>query len=231
MGEMFVSIISDCDATPVELVYYLLGAGHVPNLNTPANMKGEGDAQNSQFIVADTAAHGLESSRWIDSLPSDRAAVTLRLANPSLRTLLVKRQFAAVLQYPDQLPQLSAALQEAERRNRDEQSQLLTAKFVMADARFDVMSRELRGPGGRVQLTISQARLLATLVASPERVVSRRQLDMAIGDKSGSRTARGIDVLVASLRGKLRDAGANAFVTSVRNRGYQISGDWRREAE
>jgi DNA-binding response OmpR family regulator len=89
----------------------------------------------------------------------------------------------------------------------------------LGDVRIDVLARLVETPSGPVALTATEFDLLAYLMASPGQVFGRSQLLSAVwglADYQGSRT---VDVHVAQLRGKLRDALA---IRTVRGVGYAV---------
>ncbi len=74
--------------------------------------------------------------------------------------------------------------------------------------------------GRPVRLTATEFAVLAALLAHPGRVLSRRQLLAAAGrPAAGDRAA---DVYIAQLRAKLRAAGADGSVRTVRAAGYVV---------
>jgi two-component system phosphate regulon response regulator OmpR len=86
---------------------------------------------------------------------------------------------------------------------------------------FDTERGELRGPGGIVHLTGSEAALLSALAAKPGQVFSREDIAGALGmDDAGERA---IDVQVTRLRRKIEvDPREPRFLHTVRGRGYVL---------
>jgi DNA-binding response OmpR family regulator len=88
---------------------------------------------------------------------------------------------------------------------------------VAAGLRLDGASRTLVAGGHRVPLTATECAVLAALMDSPGRVLSRRQLLAAAGRQAaGDRAA---DVYIAQLRAKIGPASA---IRTVRGAGYAL---------
>ncbi len=86
---------------------------------------------------------------------------------------------------------------------------------------IDLYRVEARLGGRPVDLTPGEFRLLAHLARTPGRAVSRGELyEAALPDGEGY--DRAVDVHVANLRRKLRDAGAPELVETVRGVGYRL---------
>ncbi len=86
---------------------------------------------------------------------------------------------------------------------------------------FDTERGELRGPGGVIHLTGSEAALLGALAAKPGQVFTREDIAAALGtDEAGERA---IDVQVTRLRRKIEaDPREPRFLHTVRGRGYVL---------
>ncbi|HEX4909143.1 MAG TPA: two-component system response regulator CreB [Permianibacter sp.] len=77
--------------------------------------------------------------------------------------------------------------------------------------------------GKLLTLTKSEYRLLATLLAQPERVFSRDQLLDALGPNAEDSGDRSIDTLIKQLRAKLRSIDANCDpISTHRGLGYSL---------
>lgn len=85
----------------------------------------------------------------------------------------------------------------------------------------DLYRYEARCDGTPVRLTPSELGLLAHLARTPGRAVSRSELyETALPDGEGF--DRAVDVHVANLRRKLRDAGGGEPIETVRGVGYRL---------
>lgn len=93
---------------------------------------------------------------------------------------------------------------------------------------IDTERHEVRVGQDHVRLTLTEFRLLATLMAAPGRVLTRQSLiSRAIGPGI-TVTERTIDVHVAAIRKKLGDTGG--MIKTVRGVGYRITQDGTAEA-
>ena len=88
----------------------------------------------------------------------------------------------------------------------------------------------LHGPGGAVELSVVEARLLDMLLSNAGRVTSREALFYRLWGRLPAERSRVIDVHVAALRRKCRiasgdaDAGApDLTITAVRGEGYLLA--------
>ena len=80
------------------------------------------------------------------------------------------------------------------------------------------------GDGREVRLTRAETRLLAALIDSPRRVLSRDQLCHAVAGRSSERYDRNVDMLVARLRRKIEpDPKSPAFILTVPGVGYKFA--------
>lgn len=222
---MLVAIVTDSPQVPVELVYFLLGAGHGSDLF----VRSDGAAPSApagDYFVADTHAKGLEPLDWISELPAARSAVMLREANHALRKALRSARFETILQYPGQLKDLGDVLRAAVLTSRTERLQLTQARFSLGDIELDVAARRLVSPKMTLPLTMTEAKVLAYLAQNATRAVSRHQIEVVCGSIQFTDSTRRIDVLVSGLRTKLARVGAAARIDSVRGVGYQMSGEW-----
>ncbi len=120
---------------------------------------------------------------------------------------------------PFSVPVLLARIEAVLRRStgRDGPSTLLSLGGVDVDTE----RHEVRADDDPVRLTLTEFRLLATLMASPGRVLTRQSLiSRAIGPGI-TVTERTIDVHIAAIRKKLGDAGA--MIKTVRGVGYRMT--------
>jgi DNA-binding response OmpR family regulator len=91
--------------------------------------------------------------------------------------------------------------------------------------KLDRGKRELNKDGEPVGLTFSEFEVLAALMASPGRLLTRQELMRAIWGDSAFRDPRGIDVHVRHLREKLEKAPERPeVILTVRGAGYRLAG-------
>lgn len=170
---------------------------------------------HSAGVVLVEADHDLRRARTRVSTVRAEARfagipVVLGLPSQRMHEVAVDDPFDDFVGYPYDPHELSLRLLRAARRT-----------VGLAGAiRLDVEAREAAVSGERVRLTRLEFGLLAALLASRGRVLSREQLlDRAWGGAHTS--ARTVDVHVRQLRKKLGAAGA--VVETVRGVGYKVS--------
>lgn len=113
---------------------------------------------------------------------------------------------------------LLARIEALLRRNDPEgaANQTLSAGQV----RMELGHRQVYVRDKPVELTAAQYDILMALMTAAGRVLSRAELDKALGKSAGGRNIRVVDAHIASLRKKLGSA-AN-IVRTVQNKGYSI---------
>jgi DNA-binding response OmpR family regulator len=117
------------------------------------------------------------------------------------------------------LARIDAVLRRSPERPADIRSLELPA------GRVDLERQEVVfGDGARCSLSLREAELLRYLAANPGRIVSREELLSRVwGVSARSVETRTVDVHVARLRAKLRDAdGEAAVLVTVRGKGYRL---------
>lgn len=117
---------------------------------------------------------------------------------------------------------LIARLQAVLRRSRPDPADGAEV-FRSGPLEVDLYRVEARVAGRTVPLTPSEFRILAHLARTPGRAVARTELyDAALPEGEGF--DRAVDVHVANLRRKLREAGAVEPIETVRGVGYRLRG-------
>ncbi len=91
--------------------------------------------------------------------------------------------------------------------------------------KLDLIGYELTAPDGQsVSLTNSEFQLLAALVKSRNRVMSRDEILDAVNGRDWSPSDRSVDVLVGKLRRKLEESpNRPELIKTVRNVGYKFT--------
>lgn len=84
--------------------------------------------------------------------------------------------------------------------------------------RLDPDSHEAWANGALLELTLTEFRLLALLLAAQGRVVTREEI---LREVWGGQAGRALDVHMRRLRGKLQEAGPASVVT-IRKVGYRL---------
>jgi two-component system, OmpR family, response regulator len=116
---------------------------------------------------------------------------------------------------------VNTILRRLERSGNSEPRKGKVARF--AGWTFEESSNRLTGPGGReVELSVAEARLLATLLRQPNRILNRAEL---LGDSDGDREPldRSIDARISRLRRKLSATDDDSeLIKTVYGAGYML---------
>lgn len=95
---------------------------------------------------------------------------------------------------------------------------------------IDRLRRELATVnGGPIRLTRGEFDLLAALVESDGRPLTRDYLIEVVSNRNTDVDARSVDALVARLRKKLSDAGAPGMIVTVSGAGYRLAAPVERD--
>jgi two-component system OmpR family response regulator len=92
----------------------------------------------------------------------------------------------------------------------------------LAGLRLDPATHAATGPGGSVQLTPTEFRLLAALAGRPATVVRRRELVGAAWPDGAVVHDNTLDQYVVRMRRKLREVAPDAAIVTVRGVGYRL---------
>jgi len=94
-----------------------------------------------------------------------------------------------------------------------------------SDWTLDLTAHELRSSAGEeIRLTSYEFQLLATLVKSPNRVLSRNQIMESITGRDWVPSDRSVDVLIGKLRKKIETDPHNPiFIKTIRGAGYKFT--------
>jgi len=95
------------------------------------------------------------------------------------------------------------------------------ARLALGPVEVDTATRQVRVEGKGVQLTLTEFRLLSTLLQARGRVLSRADLMARAMGPGVLVTERTIDVHITALRRKLGEAGG--LIRTVRGVGYRAS--------
>jgi len=92
----------------------------------------------------------------------------------------------------------------------------------VGDLEIEVETRRVRAGGREVALSPKEFALLELLSSRPGRVFSRNEIARHIWGKPLETESNVVDVHVANLRAKLREAGAYGYLRTVRGVGYAL---------
>ncbi len=118
--------------------------------------------------------------------------------------------------------EIGARIEAVLRRVRRNSAVLAT--ISLRPLHIDPRTREVRLHDRVIAITSKEFELLYTLAASPETVVSRKELMAKVWGSNWAHTSRTIDTHVSSLRAKL---GSSGWIITVRGVGYRMGHTWR----
>jgi two-component system response regulator MprA len=121
---------------------------------------------------------------------------------------------------PFALDELVARLRALLRRAGDSDAE--PARRRVADLVVDSATHEVFRGEQRIELTPTEHALLAALIASPRRVLSRRQLLEAVWGSDTAATENTVEVYVGYLRRKLETGERDRLIHTVRGYGYVL---------
>ena len=119
---------------------------------------------------------------------------------------------------PFSMEELVARLRAIQRRQSGEGLNL----FQCEDLTLNLMTREVRRGGRKIELTTREFALLEYLLRSPGRVLTRTQLCELVWDYHFDPGTNVVDVCIQRLRRKLDDEFAVKLVQTVRGVGYTL---------
>ena len=96
------------------------------------------------------------------------------------------------------------------------------AVLRVGDLAIDRMAREVRLGEREAALSPREFDLLVLLASQPGRLYAREEIERRVWGDGGGPSSNTVDVHVANLRGKLRDAGGAGLIRTVRGVGYAI---------
>ena len=108
---------------------------------------------------------------------------------------------------PFQIDELLARVRAALRRFKNAKKEDKTAEVVIGDFRIDPGSRQVFVQGAEVHLTPKEFDLLHAMSMSPDRVITRRTLMVAVWGGYNVDQPESLRVLIGQLRRKIEPAG------------------------
>lgn len=181
-----------------------------------------GDADLVLFSLELPDIDGLELCRSLRS-GGDTALIAVTEADAELERVLVLHAGA------DDCVVRSWGFREVGARieavlRRVQPRQMLPAAISLRDLHIDPRRQEVRLRGRLIGVTSKEFELLYTLAATPETVVTRKELMARVWGSNWGHTSRTIDTHVSSLRAKL---GAGGWIITVRGVGYRMGYAWQ----
>lgn len=97
------------------------------------------------------------------------------------------------------------------------------ARLQVGELKIDRMARDVYCGSEEVTLSPREFDLLALLAAQPGRVFSRDEIERRLwGEDDRAPSSNSVDVHVANVRSKLREAGSHGLIRTVRGVGYAV---------
>lgn len=119
------------------------------------------------------------------------------------------------LSKPFAMGELLARMRVLMRRAQGNRNNIIT----VADLQLDTVQKRLKKAGQPIELTAKEYMLLATFMAAPEKVFSKRALEDSLYDWSAAVESNAIEFLIHALRKKL----GTKRIKNVRGMGWYIS--------
>ncbi|MFE2290911.1 response regulator transcription factor [Streptomyces sp. NPDC059452] len=181
-----------------------------------------GDADLVLFSLELPDIDGLELCRSLRSA-GDTALIAVTAADNQLERVLVLNAGAddCVVKTWG-FREVGARIEAVLRRTRPRQS--LPAAISLRHLHIDPRLREVRLHDRLVGVTSKEFELLYALAATPEKVVTRKELMARVWGSNWGHTSRTIDTHVSSLRAKL---GSSGWIITVRGVGYRMGYAWQ----
>ncbi|MER6524075.1 response regulator transcription factor [Streptomyces sp. NPDC001508] len=185
-------------------------------------LRGCGDADLVLFSLELPDIDGLELCRSLRK-NGDTALMAVTDADDELERVLVLNAGAddCVVKtwgFREMVARIEAVLRRSQPR------QALLETISLHDLQIDPRRREVRLRNRLVGVTSKEFELLYTLAATPEEVVTRKELMARVWGSNWGHTSRTIDTHVSSLRAKL---GSSGWIITVRGVGYRMGYAWR----
>jgi two-component system response regulator MprA len=183
----------------------------------------QGDAPPA-VIVLDILMPGLDGLQLTRRLRADarQTPILLLTARDQVEHRVEGLETGAddYLVKPFALDELVARLRALLRRAGDSDAE--PARRRVADLVVDSTTHEVFRGEQRIELTPTEHALLAALIASPRRVLSRRQLLEAVWGSDTAATENTVEVYVGYLRRKLETGERDRLIHTVRGYGYVL---------
>ncbi len=185
------------------------------------------DGFDADLLVVDVGLPGMSGTELCERLRRDRADTPILIlsARDAVGDRVIGLEAGAddYLVKPFDLTELVARLTALHRRAT---RSLGSADDTLraGDIEIDVARRTAAVPSGRLDLTKREFDLLAALVRNRDLVMSRTQLLDEVWGYDFEVDTNVVDVFVGYLRKKLRAAGLDGVITTVRGVGFVIEG-------
>ena len=169
---------------------------------------------------------GIDGLRLVETLRSQKNAVPVlilsALADVDERVKGLKAGGDDYLTKPFAFAELLARVEALARRGKGDQP---VTKLVVEDLELDLLSRQVRRAGQKIDMQPREFRLLEYLMRHAGQVVTRTMLLESVWDYHFDPQTNVIDVHVSRLRQKIDKPFPTALIQTVRNAGYMLRAD------
>ena len=169
---------------------------------------------------------GIDGLRLLETLRAQKNAVPVlilsALADVDERVNGLKAGGDDYLTKPFAFAELLARVEALARRGKGDQP---VTKLVVDDLELDLLSRQVRRAGQKIDMQPREFRLLEYLMRHAGQVVTRTMLLESVWDYHFDPQTNVIDVHVSRLRQKIDKPFPTALIQTVRNAGYMLRAD------
>ena len=169
---------------------------------------------------------GIDGLRLVETLRSQKNAVPVlilsALADVDERVNGLKAGGDDYLTKPFAFAELLARVEALARRSKGDQP---VTKLVVEDLELDLLSRQVRRAGQKIDMQPREFRLLEYLMRHAGQVVTRTMLLEGVWDYHFDPQTNVIDVHVSRLRQKIDKPFPIPLIQTVRNAGYMLRAD------
>jgi two-component system OmpR family response regulator len=221
---MRILVIEDDQETRDYLVEGLTQEGHVVNFAE--------DGRDGLFLALDEEHDVLIVDRMLPGLDGLSVVETVRKSKCSTPVLILsalgevddrveglRRGGDDYLVKPFAFSELTARLEALVRRGAAE---VVETRLQVADLEMDLLSREVRRAGQRIDLQPREFRLLEYLMRHSDQVVTRTMLLEKVWDYHFDPQTNVIDVHISRLRSKIDKDFDPSLIQTVRGAGYRL---------
>ena len=171
---------------------------------------------------------GIDGLRLLETLRAQKNAVPVlilsALADVDERVAGLKAGGDDYLTKPFAFAELLARVEALARRGKGDQP---VTKLVVEDLELDLLSRQVRRAGQKIEMQPREFRLLEYLMRHAGQVVTRTMLLEGVWDYHFDPQTNVIDVHVSRLRQKIDKPFPVSLIQTVRNAGYMLSAEPR----
>jgi two-component system KDP operon response regulator KdpE len=179
----------------------------------------------AELIVTDLSMPNMDGVELCRAIRKQSSVPILVLSVRSQEKMKVEALDAGADDYvtkPFQINELLARIRAALRRPKHAASENKTAEVVVGDFRIDPGSRQVFVRGTEVHLTPKEFDLLHVLSLSPDRVVTRRTLMVAVWGGFNVDQPESLRVLIAQLRRKIEPRDGPRYILTEPWVGYRF---------